>query len=370
MLISARIISALVVMTFGFAWTVGQAGLETTNRNLCDLARAVWFRPIADCQIANWIVWLWGIGAIFALVFLIADGTRWVLRRRGQPKSRWRNVPATESNLSAYIRSSTLVQRLDDEIARNEKLQIKPDETTAILEQENARFFGITDVARIDELLEENQEAVLRIASYSFREDHISRGASIACLFDVLGAQLGEDRLRELNMLRQWQHITDSGIQNRINAYSEFIKNHKIKVRVPLVPDFNLVSIEEGLSIAREGCQKSIFAKSLPQDETGESELLAYFERLKGSLPLYGSLRGRDERMPLGRWAPDQFPLFMLSPIAKNPRFELGKIVVDSQLFGNDSTGNLAAKDVIYERLYVLRPDLTNVIDKLKKAKA
>jgi hypothetical protein len=219
-------------------------------------------------------------------------------------RSTWKGVAATEPNLAAYIRSSPLVQRLDDEIARTEKLPIKSDETTALLEQENARFFGIADVARLDTLLEENQEAALRIASYSFTDDHISRGASVACLFDMLGARLGEDRLRELNMLRQWQHITESGIENRINAYSEFSKNHKIRVRVPFAPDFNLIPIEEGLSLAREQCKNSAFGKSIPKGKSTGNELLAYLERLSDRMVFYGSFRGHKERMPFGRWSP------------------------------------------------------------------
>jgi hypothetical protein len=324
----------------------------------------LWLRP--------YFMWT-AVGCAAISTLLFSWPLIWhILRRliRVRSKTKWKGVAPIESNLAAYIRSSPVVQRLDDEIARNEKLSIKSDETTAMLEQENARFFGITDIARLDALLEENQEAVLHISSYSFTENYILRGASIACLFDVLGAQLGEDRLRELNMLRQWQHITDSGIQNRINAYSEFRKNRKIRVRVPLAPDFNLISIEEALLLVRKRCKKSSFAKSVPKGQTTESELLAYFERLKGSLCLYGSIRGRNERMPLGRWTPSQFPLFMLSPVAQNPRFESGKIIIDSELFGNDNKGNLAAKDVIYERLYVLRPDLMNVIDQLKEARA
>ena len=84
-----------------------------------------------------------------------------------------------------------------------------------------------------------------------------------------------------------------------------------------------------------------------------------------------GSLRGRNERMPIGYWL-GQFPppLFPLSAPVLNPRFEAGKIVVDSQLFHNDSAGNLAATNVTYERLYVLRPNLTHVINQLNRANA
>jgi hypothetical protein len=105
MLMAFRIISGLLVVTFGFAWTVGQAGLETTNKNLCDLASAVWFEPIADCRFATWIIWLWGLGAIAAFVFLTADAVRFVrlrLEGRAQP-SDWDRK--TKSLRAKYITS-------------------------------------------------------------------------------------------------------------------------------------------------------------------------------------------------------------------------------------------------------------------------
>lgn len=81
MLMAFRIISGLLVVTFGFTWTVGQAGLEATNKNLCDLMSAVWFEPVTDCSFPTWIIWLWGLGAVAALVFLIVDAVRFVRRR-------------------------------------------------------------------------------------------------------------------------------------------------------------------------------------------------------------------------------------------------------------------------------------------------
>jgi hypothetical protein len=101
MLAAARIISGLFVVTFGFAWTVGQAGLETTNRNLCELVTAVWHRPFVDCQFATWIVWLWGIGTIVAVAFLIFDGVRWIFKRIA--KASVELSPETESNLSSHF---------------------------------------------------------------------------------------------------------------------------------------------------------------------------------------------------------------------------------------------------------------------------
>jgi hypothetical protein len=171
-------------------------------------------------------------------------------------------------------------------------------------------------------------------------------------------------------LLRRFQRIEEQGIQERINAYREFSKNHRIKVQVPLVRDFNLVPIEDGLSLLRKRCKKSVFAKS-HQVGSIETNLLAYLQHLKDRMVFYGSLRGRNERMPIG-YRLGQFPppMFSLSPPVLNPRFEAGKIVVDSQFFHNDSAGNLAATNVTYERLYVLRPNLTHVINQLNRAKA
>jgi hypothetical protein len=60
--------------------------------------------------------------------------------------------------------------------------------------------------------------------------------------------------------------------------------------------------------------------------------------------------------------------LAFMSPAMNNPRFEAGKIVVDSQRFHKNSMGEVGATDVIYERLYVLRPDMMRVIAQLNEA--
>jgi hypothetical protein len=44
-----RILSGLVVMTFGYVWTVGQSGLTGVNQNLCDLWTDT-FGPLLSCD--------------------------------------------------------------------------------------------------------------------------------------------------------------------------------------------------------------------------------------------------------------------------------------------------------------------------------
>ena len=116
--------------------------------------------------------------------------------------STWRSVSVTQANLAAYIRTSPLVHKLDDQIAHNARLQVNL-ETMAFPEQENAKFFGIADIAELDSLLDDNQGAVIRMAGYSHTEDQILRGESITALFHLVGGQLGEKKLSELNWLRR-----------------------------------------------------------------------------------------------------------------------------------------------------------------------
>jgi hypothetical protein len=81
MLWAGRIISWVFLVTGGFTWTVGQAGLDVTNRNLCDLVSSISSWSITNCHVSNWLVWLWGFGVVGALLFLIIDAIRWLQKR-------------------------------------------------------------------------------------------------------------------------------------------------------------------------------------------------------------------------------------------------------------------------------------------------
>jgi hypothetical protein len=283
---------------------------------------------------------------------------RWLLGKSSVSANRiaWKSISITESNLSAYMRSSPLVQKLDERIAGDARLTIKSDQSAAFPQVENAKLFGISDIAELDKLLEENQEALVRMSHYSWPAEgtNILRGHSILYLFNVLSAQLGEEKYVQLSELRQLTLITPQGIIKEINAYKEISKNIPINVRVPLIPDFNLVPIEQALAMVRDQTKGSAFSKSIASG-TRESELLVYFAFLKDKLlRLYGSRKGENQRRP----APDMTAIV-------SQRFEAGKVVVDCQI---PHTAHYS-KNVTYERLYVLRPDLERVIGQLNEAK-
>jgi hypothetical protein len=71
-----RILSGLCIVTFDI-WTVGQGGFGVVNKNLCDLWKDT-VGPPPSCQFNKGILWLWGIGALFAAVFLVFDFVRWL----------------------------------------------------------------------------------------------------------------------------------------------------------------------------------------------------------------------------------------------------------------------------------------------------
>jgi hypothetical protein len=84
MLWAGRIIAGLWVMTYGYAWTVGQGGLAPVDRNLCDLWDAVFWKA-AECHPHQFLLPLWQIGAFIAAVFLVVDFVR-ARNRAERPK--------------------------------------------------------------------------------------------------------------------------------------------------------------------------------------------------------------------------------------------------------------------------------------------
>ncbi|NVN84635.1 MAG: hypothetical protein HXX15_00990 [Rhodopseudomonas sp.] len=78
MLWAGRIISWVLVVTGGFTWTVGQAGFDSTEKNLCELANKITQSPIENCHVVPMLVLLWQIGIFVALAFLVFDLVHWL----------------------------------------------------------------------------------------------------------------------------------------------------------------------------------------------------------------------------------------------------------------------------------------------------
>jgi hypothetical protein len=95
-----RALSALCVVTFGYVWTVGQTGLDTTNKNLCELWNAIWLQPWLNCNFHTHILVLWGAFALVSALFLLTELARWLLRLAA-PATPARNSRDLMSDLQA-----------------------------------------------------------------------------------------------------------------------------------------------------------------------------------------------------------------------------------------------------------------------------
>jgi hypothetical protein len=73
-----RLLSGLTLITAPYIWTVGQAGLETANRNICDLANS--FVQLPSCKIHFIYLGIWIAGIILAAAFVAFDLARFVRR--------------------------------------------------------------------------------------------------------------------------------------------------------------------------------------------------------------------------------------------------------------------------------------------------
>jgi hypothetical protein len=69
------------------------------------------------------------------------------------------------------MRSSQRVRHLDKLLAQSADLKVDDDRlTVAWPMEEQAHLLGISDVKQLDDLLEENEEIIVRLSHYSFIE--------------------------------------------------------------------------------------------------------------------------------------------------------------------------------------------------------
>ncbi len=75
-------VAAALAVSAGFAWTVGQSGLQQANRNLCDLWASLPLPPYKSCEFQNALVYSWLAVAIIAVVWLLVEFFRITIVRR------------------------------------------------------------------------------------------------------------------------------------------------------------------------------------------------------------------------------------------------------------------------------------------------
>ncbi len=178
------------------------------------------------------------VGFVFALS-MIASGPA-------------RSLPINEDNLTSYMRSSPLVGRVDERISKGAMVPIESEGSCAWPAEEQAHLLGISSIAELDRMLSENEEATYLMSSFSWPTKKLGRGESIIYLLDVLAAQLGIVKFIEFTHLVTLSTWGESPIKN-YEAVKIILKNNGIKhkVRMPLVPDFNLIPLATAIKTVR-----------------------------------------------------------------------------------------------------------------------
>jgi hypothetical protein len=72
------IFSAMMVLTLGYSWTVGQSSLLQTNKNLCELWNAVSPVPYSSCEFHYVLVGGWTVAAVIVTIILATRSALWV----------------------------------------------------------------------------------------------------------------------------------------------------------------------------------------------------------------------------------------------------------------------------------------------------
>jgi hypothetical protein len=115
--LSFRILSALVVPTLLYVGTVGQSGLDTTNKNLCELLNKT-FISWQFCNFNELFVLLWALAISALFIFLMLEAL-YVLFKRVQSNPR-----ILDENLQKSLANHTAAVDLLKKTTEDEKASI------------------------------------------------------------------------------------------------------------------------------------------------------------------------------------------------------------------------------------------------------
>ena len=74
---------AVIAVSLGFVWTVGQSGLKQTNANLCELWRALPLPNYASCEFQQALIYIWLDASVLGVLYLLFEFYRWIRNKFG-----------------------------------------------------------------------------------------------------------------------------------------------------------------------------------------------------------------------------------------------------------------------------------------------
>jgi hypothetical protein len=225
-------------------------------------------------------------------------------------------IPLNESSLSEYMRRSSLVRRVDQEIAQLLGQSVDYQNTVAFVCEEEANLLGIDNLTYLESLLDENDESVIRLSHHSV-PTRVVAGHCIIYLCQFLASRLGEQSFREY-----WRLLrTTSGDGMNVFQACEQIATYPLTEKPkPLtgafrVDDFNLVPIRQAASLVQESVQSLPLGQRMSLNASSQNDLtISYCHWLQNQrgVRFYGSRvetnseRRRLVRRPLQTGVKDQ----------------------------------------------------------------
>jgi hypothetical protein len=100
-------------------------------------------------------------------------------------------IPLDKASLYAYIAGNKRVKELDKRIAEDAEVSLNKQEDASFHLLEKANYFGIEDIAQLNEMVKRFGERAILMGHYLRIRDGMVAGTSIDFVFDVMAAELG-----------------------------------------------------------------------------------------------------------------------------------------------------------------------------------
>jgi hypothetical protein len=260
-------------------------------------------------------------------------------------------VPINDASLGAYMRSSQRVRHLDKLLAQSADLKVDDDRlTVAWPMEEQAHLLGISDVKQLDDLLEENEEIIVRLSHYSFIEKRpVAIGECVIYLFGFLSAKLGREKYKEFAALCSLMTGSSEGAYiglEQITAYPISVRNKPVTDQL-FAHDFNLLPIADAADILRRELGGTAIGENIRARATSnEDSILAYCSLLaRIKVRSYGRKDGEQFRKRINIAPPLTFAMDHGAIIATTARAQ-------------------------YRDLFALKPDIGPAVKKNREAVA
>lgn len=127
--LAIKCVAIVFVLSSGYIWTVGQSGLPTVNKNLCDLWNSLSPSKVEDCAFEWVILGLWQLIFAVAILLLIFEAISWAVRVLNRSPTRpHQEGPACAPAAPDLDRALALRDKYQDRLEKFKELRQRYDQ--------------------------------------------------------------------------------------------------------------------------------------------------------------------------------------------------------------------------------------------------